>query len=101
MPIKSNVILFNDYFSTVDLLCKKYKNAIILLFGDFNLPLANFSNSDSYFNDKMAYLNLNQINNIKNSNNTMLDYILTNSTDVDIKSCINPMSLLMYFIHQF
>jgi len=59
------------------------------LFGDFNLPSANFSNASSYFNDKLAYLNFNQINSIKNSKNTMLDYILTNSTDVDIKSCIN------------
>lgn len=37
MSIKSNVIIFNEYFSTVELICKKYKNAILLLFEDFNL----------------------------------------------------------------
>lgn len=52
MPVKSNVILFNKYFSTVELLCKKYKYAILLLFGDFNLPSVNFSNI-SYFSDNL------------------------------------------------
>lgn len=56
--------MINEYFSMVELLCKKYKNAILLLFGDFNLPSSNFSIASSYFNDKLAYLNLNQINNI-------------------------------------
>jgi len=96
MPIKSNVILFNEYFNTVELLCKKLKNIIILIFGDFNLPSANFSNASFYFNDKLAYLKLNQINYIKNSTNTMLDYILTNSTDDDIKLCINPMVPMVF-----
>lgn len=55
-----------------------------------------FQNASPYFNDKLAYLNLNQPSKIKNSQNTMLEYILTNSINVDFKS-----SLLMYFTHQF
>lgn len=47
MHVKSYVILFNEYYNIVDLLSKKLKNAIILLFGGFNLLSANFSNASS------------------------------------------------------
>lgn len=90
IPNKSNENVYNSYFDYIETLYKKYQNAIFLLLGDFNLPSANFSNAYSYFDDKLALLNLSQLNCIKNNKNTILDYVLTNSTTTDVDLCINP-----------
>lgn len=70
---------------------KKQHDTIFLLFGDFNiLTSANFSNVYSYFDDKLVFINLSRLNCIKNNKNTILDYVLTNSTTIDVNVCINP-----------
>lgn len=55
IPNKSDENVNNIYFDNVELLCERHFNAVFLLLDDFNLPLANFSNVHSRFDDKSAF----------------------------------------------
>lgn len=81
--------MFANYFNAVEYLFSKYPTAIFLLFGDSNLPPANSCNIDSFFTVELPYLNLSRVNKIRNSKDVMLDYILTNSTLIDVQQNLN------------
>lgn len=78
-PIRSSVNLYSSYFDIVGNMLNNYPNAEFLLFGDFNLPSAAFSNAKSLFFNNLSFLNFKQINNVLNKNNILLDYVITNS----------------------
>lgn len=77
-PINSSVHLYTSYYDIVGYMDNNYLNAEFLIFGDFNLPLAAFTNTNSIFFNNLSFINCKQIN-VLNKNNNLLNYVITNS----------------------
>lgn len=56
----STINVFNKYFDLVKSVYNNHPKVDLLLgtIGEYNVPSANFTNSESHFNDKLSYLNL-------------------------------------------
>lgn len=90
IPNRSDQNLFDTYFSLVESLYHKNPNATFILVGDYNLPSAKLNNSESYFNNKLSYLDFSQYNNIKNIKNVTLDLVISNSFLINIEKIYVP-----------
>lgn len=100
IPPQSDINVYNSHTDTVNNLLIQYCNSKIILLGDYNLPGLQWSVVDNiivpfslrFTNLKInvlanfSYLNLQQFNIIKNRKNSILDLILSNSTDI-LVSC--------------
>jgi len=109
IPPQSDINVYNLHTDTVNNLLSKYCNAKIILLGDYNLPglqwhIVNnhiiphslkYTNLETNVLANFSYLNLQQFNIIKNRKNSILDLILSNSTDV-LVSCETD-TLLVYY----
>lgn len=96
-PISSSVDLYTSYFDIVGNMLNNYVNAQFLLFGDFNLPSAAFSNAKSFFSNNLSFLNFKQINNVLNKNNILLDYVITNSDTCHVS--LNTLPIINVDLH--
>jgi len=90
IPNRSDQNIFDTYFSLVESLYHKNPNATFILVGDYNLPSAKLNNSESYFNNKLSYLDFSQYNNIKNIKNVTLDLVISNSFLINIEKIYVP-----------
>lgn len=91
IPNRSDQNTFDTYFSLiVESLYNKNSNATFILVGDYNLPSAKFFNAESYFNNKLSYLNFSQFNNIKNIKNVTLDLVISNSYLISVENISTP-----------
>lgn len=84
IPNRSDENVFNEYFNYIKSIYIKFPYAIFLLLGDFNLPSSKLSNSTSYINNQLSYLDFSQFNSIKNLKNIILDLVMSNSFLIDV-----------------
>ena len=95
IPPQSSVDFYERYCQSVEDVCESCNCGNIILCGDFNLPNIRWQNDEfgahisggqspqsRILSDLIAYLNLNQLNNISNVYGDFLDLIFTN-----IESC--------------
>ena len=76
--------MYNEYFDFVEKILVKFPKADFLLLGDYNLPSSIVCNAELYFNDKLSYLNFFQYNHICNVKNVILDYVISNSLNINV-----------------
>lgn len=95
IPPNSQLSVFEDLVSTMENIRRNYKNAKLMVIGDFNLPNVEWvmedghltpaalgSGTDEFLLTSMYYLELQQLNHIKNSLNRTLDLIFCDDFDV-------------------
>jgi len=106
IPPTSPLILYEQFFLSINELYLSNPKAKFILLGDFNLPSLDWSlyslplicNSqiDSYFVSMLSHYNFNQFNLVRNHNITILDLALSN---VHITVTNDPDPLLPIDIH--
>lgn len=118
IPPNSTSSLYIDYFNILENLISAHPNAEFLNFGDFNLPNLskatlnldlNIFSTENIFLEHLALLNLFQLNTITNTNGSILDLILSNSSSpivslntdsiVPIDSYHPPLNVCHFFNH--
>lgn len=72
---------------------------MLVFLGDYNLPSANISNDNSFSFDHLNSLDLCQYNIILNSNNIMLDYVISNCNSAIISVSLNHFPVVKVVAH--
>lgn len=94
IPPSSSEAIYKSFVQTCESLKDSYRNATFLVFGDFNLPYLNwimedytlipeatYTAAEQTLIDSMFFMELDQLNSIKNGNNRSLDLIFASALD--------------------
>lgn len=84
IPNRSTIGIFEEYFNIVNNIRYDYPSSDLILLGDFNIPSAISSHTKSLFFDNISLLNMTQFNNIVNSKNNILDYVISNNNSIKV-----------------
>lgn len=113
IPPQSDINVYNSHTDIVNNLLCLYCNSKIILLGDYNLPGVQWSvvknnivpyslkytNLETNVLANFSYLNLQQFNTIKNRKNSILDLILSNSTDISVSCETDTLLPIDYMYH--
>jgi len=84
IPNKTAIEVYSKYFKIINDKYYNYPNSDIILLGDFNIPSAISTNTKNSFFDNISFLNMFQFNNICNSKNDILDYVISNNNSINV-----------------
>ena len=91
IPPKTNVNSYEIFFDNFSQLCSQLEN--ILIVGDFNCSDFETTASTthcSYYTNFVNFINLQQLNTVRNTQNVMLDLVLSNMLNCDVYRDTNP-----------
>jgi hypothetical protein len=102
IPPGSGLAIFSNHNEELERIRFKYPDARILIAGDYNLPHAEWSGSDSNISvnndeclnevrDMSSFLNLAQINSIRNSHGRLLDLLFTDIEGIKVSEAVEAM----------
>jgi len=84
IPNKAIIEVYSKYFTIINDIYYNYPNSDIILLGDFNIPSAISINTKNFFFDNISFLNMFQFNNICNSKNDILEYVISNNNYINV-----------------
>lgn len=113
IPPQSDINVYNSHTDIVNNLLSQYCNSKIILLGDYNLSglqwsvvknnivphSLKYTNLETNVLANFSYLNLQQFNTIKNRKDSILDLILSNSTDILVSGEMDTLLPIDYMYH--